>query len=150
LNQCGIETWLVCRRAWTDARPFNWTSVVLKLEKGSLRRKPRIELLIEPVWYWNSPDLSTYYMRLQTFNWTSVVLKRSWGKIRSCPHTWPFNWTSVVLKPPHGRSRAGGRAWLLIEPVWYWNITIAFRASYLAELLIEPVWYWNSRRSPQP
>ena len=126
--------------------PFNWTSVVLKLIFTIFAIWDiAISLLIGPVWYWNIYFTLATMKVVRAFNWTSVVLKLKLWMMWLWASSQPFNWTSVVLKRARGQDEHAGACWLLIGPVWYWNLYTVLTRVARYFLLIGPVWYWNTR-----
>ena len=98
-------------------------------------------LLIEPLWNWNARFDNALSFAAFTFNRTTMELKhmsdRAWRANRVA-----FNRTTMELK--HDNVVVSHVPFfLLIEPLWNWNMSSNVFLTIRSVLLIEPLWNWN-------
>ena len=153
-----------CARKFSQAYPFNRTTMELKPVVIGSDDEHILSLLIEPLWNWNLPNAFRTRANWYTFNRTTMELKPPIRarydqkrlafnrttmelKRRSCPnsrwHSAAFNRTTMELKhwpycSTNAERCAFNRTTMELKPIPV--------AGHLANrwLLIEPLWNWNN------
>ena len=122
-----------------------------------------LQLLIAPLWNWNTYYGDIYSFLNRSFNRTFMELKRiiyviiliirilliaplwNWNNFQSLDSIKipTFNRTFMELKPRTAHFCYEYDAFLLIAPLWNWNFTAPAIIFIRLSLLIAPLWNWN-------